>query len=541
MSTHRPPGRRIRDPDLRRPLSRAGRRRRVARRRGLLRILVAAGIVGTLVAAAVMLIPSKAGVGRAAPLDVPAAPSVSETAGMMLRVSWRPVRFADHYEVVVSQGGEKQRLRVEATEVQVPHLTPQTGYAVSVRAVDEKKGKDARSKASRPALTRTEPPDRPELLVPTNAIVGKARNTSLDVAWETVDTATGYAVQLDTDESFDDPRTMRGDARTATFKGLDAVQPYFVRVRAEGADDMRSAWSPVIRTETTQPDDPQPLAVASFNIRCHSCGGPSWTSRRGAVAATIATHDLDVIGLQEAQQSMPRGLAVSQFQDLLRQLALQQDGWKIADGRIDGSLGTRVIYNTKAVRLVKAGAVPYRRQRTGDRYHQRYFSWAILTQRSSGRNFLFVSTHLEPSSLPVRIAQAGQLAADTRRLRGSMPSIVVGDFNASQYHAYSIHRAVTDAGYVDPLGILPSSSQVSKEATAERRINTQLDSYNDFSSRPSGRSRNSSLNGTYIDYIFTTPMRVLEYENVVDVDASGRFRSGPPSDHDMLRAVVGLP
>ena len=36
-------------------------------------------------------------------------------------------------------------------------------------------------------------------------------------------------------------------------------------------------------------------------------------------------------------------------------------------------------------------------------------------------------------------------------------------------------------------------------------------------------------------------MRVMEYENVVDLDGSGRFRGGPPSDHNMLRAVVGLP
>ena len=74
----------------------------------------------------------------------------------------------------------------------------------------------------------------------------------------------------------------------------------------------------------------------------------------------------------------------------------------------------------------------------------------------------------------------------------------------------------------------------------EKRINTHLDSFNNFGSRPSG-SVSHPLNGTYIDYIFSTPMRVLEYENVVDLDASGQFRGGAPSDHNMLRAVVGLP
>ena len=121
-----------------------------------------------------------------------------------------------------------------------------------------------------------------------------------------------------------------------------------------------------------------------------------------------------------------------------------------------------------------------------------------------------------------------------------MPAVVVGDLNASQYHVYGVHQALTGAGYVDPLGVMPSSHQPSGDATVEKRINTHLDSFNNFGSRPSS-SVGPPLNGTYIDYIFTTPMRVMEYENVVDLDASGRFRGGPPSDHNMLRAVVGLP
>ena len=48
------------------------------------------------------------------------------------------------------------------------------------------------------------------------------------------------------------------------------------------------------------------------------------------------------------------------------------------------------------------------------------------------------------------------------------------------------------------------------------------------------------MNGTYIDYIFTTPMRVMEYENVVDLDGSGASAAAA-SDHNMLRAMVGLP
>ena len=120
-----------------------------------------------------------------------------------------------------------------------------------------------------------------------------------------------------------------------------------------------------------------------------------------------------------------------------------------------------------------------------------------------------------------------------------MPAVVVGDLNASQFHVYGVHEALKGAGYVEPLGIQRASHGVGDD-TVEKRINTHINSFNNFGSRPIIQV-GPQMNGTFIDYIFTTPMRVLEYETVVDLDASGRFRGGPPSDHNMLRAVVGLP
>ena len=233
-------------------------------------------------------------------------------------------------------------------------------------------------------------------------------------------------------------------------------------------------------------------------------------------------------------------MGTSQFNDLLRQLNAREGGWKLTDKRNPGTLGVRIIYNTRAVRLVKAGATQYSSQQTGRWTRQRFYTWAVFTQRSSGKNFLFVNTHLDPRSVPVRLSQARQLAADTTRLRGKLPAVVVGDLNASQYRAYGVHDALKGAGFVEPLGILRSSHAVGEGATVEKRINTHINSFNNFGSRPIIDVR-PPLNGTYIDYIFSTPMRVLEYETVVDLDASGRFRGAPPSDHNMLRAVVGLP
>ena len=543
MPTNRPPGRRIREAAARPSARAGGGRRRATRRRSLsrlARVLLATALAAAVVIAGLLLTAPTVVTGEPS-LSTPLAPRVSETAGEMLRVSWRPVLFSDYYELQIIRGKKPETLRIEGTEAQVPNLKSATDYSIRVRAINQRKGHDpVRSAVSRSTPTRTADAGRPELLVPSNPTVAQADNTSLDLAWDPVETATGYELQLSKNPNFDKKRSITSNGRTATFKGLDAATPFFVRVRAERDTNARSKWTETIRTETIQPDDPQPLSVATFNIRCHSCGGPSWLSRRGAVASAITSHGLDVVGLQEAQQSDPNGVGIPQFADLMRQLAARQDGWQITSRQVDGSLGTRIIYNTRSVRLVKSGSVRYGNQLGGNHFRQRFYSWAVFKQRSSGKNFLFVSTHLEPRSVSVRLSQARQLAAETESMRGSLPAIVVGDMNASQYHVYGVHQALTSAGYVDPLGVLPSSHRPSSEATVEKRINTHLDSFNNFSSRPVGSVR-PPLNGTYIDYIFTTPMRVLEYENVVDLDASGRFRGGAPSDHNMLRAVVGLP
>lgn len=538
MTVTRPAGRRVREPGSR---PRVRHRRRAARRRGLVRLLVAGLFVGIVSVAALVLFTPKAVLTGEPSLDTPGPPRVSETAGTMLRVSWRPVLFSDYYELTVGAGEAGQKLRVEGTEVQVPNLRAGTDYTVRVRAIKQLKDDDpVRSKASAATSTRTAPEGRPALLVPANPEVTKAGNTSLDLTWDGVASADRYRIQLASTKAFKNPRVVTTKERTATFDGLDAATPFVARVRALGSNGFKSAWSETIRTETIQPDDPQPLHVGTYNIRCHSCGGPPWVSRRAAVAASIASHGLDVVGLQEAQQSTPNGVGVAQFTDLLRQLDVREGGWRITDKRINGTLGVRIIYNTRAVRFVRGGATRYSNQLSGHQFRQRFYTWAIFTQRSSGKNFLFVNTHLEPRSVGVRLQQARQLARDVAELRGNLPSIVVGDLNASQFQVYGVHDALKGAGFVEPLGIQRSSHAIGPDATVEKRINTHVSSFNNFGSRPIQRSTTNS-NGTFIDYIFTTPMRVLEYEVVIDLDSSGRFRGGPPSDHNMLRAVVGLP
>ncbi|MGH3474341.1 MAG: fibronectin type III domain-containing protein, partial [Aeromicrobium sp.] len=299
MSQKRPSGRRVRESTAN---PRARRRRRAARRRGLSRLLVASVLAGTVAVAGLVVLAPKVVTGGEPALATPDPPRVSETAGTMLRVSWRPVLFSDFYELTVTHDKKTEKLRVEGTEVQVPNLSHATDYTVKVRAIRQLKGDDpVRSTPSRATPTRTADSDRPALLVPSNPEVETAGNTSLDIGWDPVDTATRYRLQLASDDSFSNPRVITTDGSTARFKGLDAATPFVVRVRALGENGFKSRWTETIRTETIKPDDPQPLTVGTYNVRCDKCGNPPWVQRRAAIAGSIASHGLDVVGLQEAQ------------------------------------------------------------------------------------------------------------------------------------------------------------------------------------------------------------------------------------------------
>jgi endonuclease/exonuclease/phosphatase family metal-dependent hydrolase len=468
--------------------------------------------------------------------DRPGRPQVSDTAGTAVRVSWQPVLSTDHYDVTVSRGYRRVAgIRVQATEAQIPNLDYDTEYRVSVTAVDERDSKpDLASRSSEPVEVRTLRRGQPALLQPTSPTVAEARPNTLTIGWEPAVGAAAYELQVSAVYDFETSSTYRVTGRRAVASGLDAATPYYVRVRSLGPHRTTSDWTPVLQTRTILATDPLPLAVATYNVKCHSCGGPSWKSRRFGVAATIASRGLDVVGLQEAQQS-----GGPQFLDLLRTLNKIQDGWQITSRKVNGTLGVRIIYNTRTVKLLDHGAVKYRYQGNTSRYHQRYYVWGLFQQRSSGKRFWFFNTHIDPDSLTARVEQGKELGKAVARMGRKLPAITVCDCNASQFKVYEVHEAMTKAGLIDPLGVREDSYRVSRRATAERRIHTNFDSFNDFSKRPK-RKVGPRKNGRYIDYIFTTPMRVTEFENVVNLDSKGRYRRAA-SDHNMLRAIVGLP
>ena len=123
-----------------------------------------------------------------------------------------------------------------------------------------------------------------------------------------------------------------------------------------------------------------------------------------------------------------------------------------------------------------------------------------------------------------------------------LPMIAVGDWNSGRFDdPTNAPRDVYSAGgFVDPLGATAGTTTTAPGATVEKRIDTWLNSSNGtWSRKPIGHP--TWVNGTYIDYIMTTSMRVSEWETVTNMDANGNLIGQIPSDHNMIRATVWLP
>jgi endonuclease/exonuclease/phosphatase family metal-dependent hydrolase len=347
------------------------------------------------------------------------------------------------------------------------------------------------------------------------------------------------------------PRLAVAAATATAFLLVPAVAPLPGVTRAAQADTVDSVA--------------QPLRVASYNVRCSNCGGPSWESRRDAVVETIQSRDLDVVGLQEASQAWLKddgeSIDLAQFEDLRNRLG---GSWRLTDSSRNNcvrpttptrcryqdqgaSNGTRIAYQADRLTLLASGS----KELPSGEGNQRYTAWAQFRQNSSGEEFMFASVHLEPtkdtgSSHRYHDLRAAEMEVTVATVKehnpDGLPALIVGDFNSSRFAkpTNGPYDVLVDAGYVDPLGARARTTRVAPGAVVERRINTWLNSYNDFVRTPKGNRAWKS--GSHIDYIFTTPMRVSEFEVVADLTNSGREFAGTiPSDHNMMRATVYLP
>ncbi|MGZ5367876.1 MAG: fibronectin type III domain-containing protein [Aeromicrobium sp.] len=480
-----------------------------------------------------------------APRDLAAVHLASE----MVSLQWKPVALADSYEVVLSNAADKKRRTVlsTTTAVEIPGLQESTKYLVKVRGINLPTGEDKQpGKYSSVATIETPEAKFPAQIPATGFHTTDVGSATIDFAWDPIIKTKSYEMQYAVDKDFARPKAIKVDAAEtkAQIKGLEPDNKLFVRLRGQGIDGKIGRFSETLTVKSVVPTEDVPMRVASYNIRCHSCGGPSWGQRRGPVVNTIAGQSPDVIGLQEAAQSRPSGFSTSQFEDVRALLTSTGTEYRVTQPAIGASQGTRILYKPSKVSLLDAGSVRYGSQKSGQ--NPRYMAWAVFRQRATGQEFYFVSTHLQPGkdsgAVGARNSQIRQLASTVASMNTKKhPVIAVGDFNDFQYAKFYVQSFMRQAGYIDPLGVQNRSRTPAGWAPVEKRIHTNYDSYNDSARRAKIGTANPAFNGTYLDYIFVTKMKVKSYENVINIDGSGNFRGVIPSDHNMQRADVVLP
>jgi endonuclease/exonuclease/phosphatase family metal-dependent hydrolase len=313
------------------------------------------------------------------------------------------------------------------------------------------------------------------------------------------------------------------------------------------------------------------IRAASFNVLTVSADTTSgeqkpWLQRRDTVLAQILGQHPDVLGLQEANQSKTFASRLkdgdTQYRDILNGLNLRGGHYAVTNDvpnncvkadystnctyQYRGASGdNRILYNTDTLSMVSQGSYYYHHQESGG---TRNLTWAVLQVNASGSQFLFVDTHLiaTEADAAIREQQWRELIAEVNQLKGSLPVIVVGDFNTHKMAtlAATMLPLMKSAGYGD---VLSQQYQVNPTPNIRARhvVNGWLNSENHFKRDLTiySYANRRDKTGNNIDWIFASNnLAVPEWETVVDYDPTTLLVNGTiPSDHDMVRATITIP
>jgi endonuclease/exonuclease/phosphatase family metal-dependent hydrolase len=204
---------------------------------------------------------------------------------------------------------------------------------------------------------------------------------------------------------------------------------------------------------------PEPMVVMTFNVLCSFCDDTydPWEDRVGYISDTIARHEPDLVGLQEL-------FTAEEVQQLL-DLNPGYEGLFYADETSDYADAT-IWWRSDRYELLDSGfywlsPAPDTPFSVGFSTPQlpRLVAWAHLRELSSEAELLFVDTHFD-NNTPSQELSAPLLLERTEARAGSLPIVVVGDFNSRpDSPAYAILT-----GGVEPGGLaLTNSFELARE------------------------------------------------------------------------------
>lgn len=506
----------------------------------------------------------------------PAPPSgltaTSQTTSTYLHMSWTAVTGALGYRLMYSTKSDMTapfyRNVASGTSAGYGGLSPATTYYVKIKALDSN-GADLTS-YSAPVTVKTlgAAPTPPAGLKST-----AQSTTTLAFSWTPVTNSPQYRLAMSSKSDMSSATYLTTSTTSGEMRGLSPATAYYAQVRVISATgEGITSYSPVVKATTAAvpllPAVSNPLSVASYNVHCFFCndGLPeekAWADRRGAVIQTIIAKMPDILGIQEASQTWldNRSGGYTQFEDLRDGLGAAGAAYKLADPDRNNcvtstlpsncvyadqgaSAGTKIFYNAKTVQLVRTGSSALPSAAETD--IPRFVAWAEAIQLSTGKHVFFADTQLatgkDTAANDLRKRQAQTVMDTIKKFNtASLPVILVGDMNSNKWTAPANgpYDVLTSQGLIDPLGNTYASWYPSGAATAEKVVNRRVNSWNGFERVV--RQGAAGTSGSYIDYIFTSRMRVAYYENVGTMDALGNYIGTIPSDHNMQYATVGLP
>ncbi len=301
---------------------------------------------------------------------------------------------------------------------------------------------------------------------------------------------------------------------------------------------------------------PQYLRVATWNVSgilTDGKGAPHerWKARRTVVVRQLLAQapvgqrgrPADVVALQEAnaEKKLPSGR--TQYTDLVHRLNVRATGRDHFRGLRSSlqSKATRIAYNTRTVRLLKAGVVRWHAQE-GKADGPRMMAWARFRHKASGKRFLFASVHLETAGKRIRVKQWKQLVRVVPKLAHGLPVVVAGDFNSTRNQkgnaAAKMLPKMKRAGFGDTLGQTAGGNLKVSKARPHRLTRANFNSVN-FYQRKLGHSWNKKYVGQDVDYIFASNrLRVRGWSLVADLSRGGKLQGVIPSDHNLVRAKL---
>jgi endonuclease/exonuclease/phosphatase family metal-dependent hydrolase len=310
------------------------------------------------------------------------------------------------------------------------------------------------------------------------------------------------------------------------------------------------------------------LRIGSFNISSvtfdSSAGGnhQRWLARRPVIVSQILSRHLDVVGLQEANQSSIYGrslsLGVNQFMDLRNALNRSGGHYAVTNRYAYNCLratssqhcryrkrgaaqDNRILYNTRTVSLVHQGSVRYRHRTPGK--NPRFMAWAVLRSKATGKRFLFTDTHLDPYRVSARKGEWSEMMTWISRHKRSLPVIAVGDFNTSKFDTWarSYLPAMKRRGYGDVLNQSYRQPVVRHRRAASVKQGW-INSFNGWK-RDVGRYAYEDAKyktGNGIDWIFASNRLAVRGWEVVAHVSGNRVQGVLPSDHNLVRASIVL-